>query len=160
MRTHSNWRFVESPDKSYYFGTFGLWSTAELAIGIITGCLSVMPRFIQHIGLRLHELFSVQSTPASISGQDSRSKAFNSTTLTKIKIPFGRHSTALDTPDADTSSYAQPHGEYCMLDDFRVPQHRADHDRIPAPGGGAATRRDDLEHGIKDSEAVDGMSES
>ena len=147
MRTHSTWRFVESPDKSYYFGTFGLWSTAELAIGIITGCLSVMPRFIQHVGPKLHELFSVPSTPASISGQDPKSKAFNPTTLTKIKIPLGRHSTVLGTPDADSHPYAQPQGEYRMLDDFGASQHQADRDPIPAPGGGATTRRDDLEHG-------------
>ena len=147
MRTYYTWRFVESSDKSYYFGPFGLWSTAELAIGIITGCLSVMPRFIQHVGPKLHQVFSIQSTPAKTSGQDPRSKVFNSTTLTKIKIPYGRHSIGLSTPDTDTSSYAQPQGEYCMLDDFGASQHRADRDPIPAPGGGAATRRDDLEHG-------------
>ena len=147
MRTHSTWRFVESPDKSYYFGTFGLWSTAELAIGIITGCLSVMPRFIQHVGPKIHQVLSIQSTLASIAGQDPRSKAFNSTTLARIKIPSDRHSTALSTPDADKYPYAQPQGEYRMLDDFGASQHRADRDPIPAPGGGTATRRDDLEYG-------------
>ncbi|KAM0806039.1 hypothetical protein BDR22DRAFT_816899 [Usnea florida] len=139
MRTHSTWRFVESLAKSYYFGSFGHWSTAELAIGIITGCLSVMPGFIQH------------STHACISAQDPSRKTFNSITLTKINVPFGGNSIGLSTPDADTSSCAQPQGGYRMLDDFGASQHQADRDPIPASCGGAATRRDDLEHGDRRS---------
>lgn len=148
MRTYSAWRFVESPDISYELGRFGLWSTAELAVGIITGCLPTMPKFVQHVGLKLHGAFSTTgSTPASDS-----SKTFASTTLTRIKTPFGKHSTGLGTSDADTSPYAsQPHGKYCMLDELGASQHQENRDPIPRPSGGAATRRDYLEYEHQES---------
>ena len=148
MRTYSTWRFVESPDKSYEFGRFGLWSMAELAVGIITGCLPVMPKFFQHVGPKTHSVFSTtRVTPASDS-----SKTFSSTTLKKSNILFGKHSTGLGTSNAETSPYAsQPHGEYCMLDEFGASQHQVDRNSIAVPSGGAATRRDDLEHGHQES---------
>lgn len=148
MRTYSTWRFVESPDKSYEFGQFGLWSTAELAVGIITGCLPAMLKFVQHVRPKLHSAFSTtRSTPAS-----DFSKTFTFTILTKIKNSFGKHRTGVGTSDADTSSYAsQPHGEYCMLDEFGASQHQENRDPILTPSGGAATRRDDLEYGNQES---------
>ena len=148
MRTYATWRFVESPDKSYEFGRFGLWSTAELPVGIITGCLPAMPKFVQHIGPKLQGVFStLGSTPASDS-----SKTFTSTTLSKIKAPFSKRSTELSTSDTDTPSYtSQPHGEYYMLDKLGASQHQPDRNSIPVPSGGAATRRDDLEYGHEKS---------
>ena len=148
MRTYSTWRIVESPDKIYELGRFGLWCTAELAVGIITGCLPVMPKLFQHVGPKLYSVFSTtRVTPAS-----DYSKTFTSNTLRKSKLPFGKHSTGLGTFDADTSPYVwQPHGEYCMLDEFGLSQHQADRNSIAVPSGGAATRRDDLEHGHQES---------
>ena len=148
MRTYSTWRFVESPDKNYELGRFGLWSTAELPVAIITGCLPVLPRFVQHVGPKLHSVFSTTpSTPVT-----SSTKTFSSTALTKIKTPFGKHSTGLSTPDADIYPYAsQPHGEYRMLDEFGAAQRQAGRDPIPASGRGAAARRDDLEYGHQGS---------
>ena len=151
MRSYYTWRFVESSDKSYYFGTFGLWSSAELPVGIITGCLPVMPAFFQHAGPKIYGVFSTQSTSATHSGHSPRSKRLNPTTLTNIRGPFSKHSTGLSTSDADTDPYAQPHGEYCMLDEFAASQHRETRDPIPAPGGGRATTRDDLEYGHQGS---------
>ena len=144
MRTYFTWRFVESPDKSYEIGRFGLWSTAELAVGNITGCLPTMPGLVQHVRPKLRSVFSTtRSTPASDS-----SRKFTSTTLAKIKTPFGKHSAGLGISDADTSPYAsQPHGEYFMLDEFITSQHQEDRDSISIPSGGVATRRDDLEYG-------------
>ena len=147
MRTYYTWQFVDSSDKSHEFGRFGLWSAAELAVGIITGCLPVMPKFIQHIGSKFHTMFSTQSMPASNSGHDPRSRPFNFTTFTSIKSPFINRSTGLSTSDADTHPYAQPHGEYCMLDEFGASQHQKGCNLIPTPGGGATTKQDDLEYG-------------
>ena len=148
IRTYTTWRFVESPDTSYGLGRLGLWSMAELTIGIITGCLPVMPKFFQHVGPKLHSVFSTaRVTPASDS-----SKTFTFATLKKSKLLFGKHSTGLGTSDADTSPYAsQPHGVYCMLDEFGASQHQADRNSIAVPTGGAATIRDDLEHGHQES---------
>ena len=144
IRTYFTWRFIKSPDKSYETGPFSLWTIAELAVGIITGCLPTMPKLVQHVGLKLRSAFSTtRSTPASDSN-----KTITSTTLTKIKTPFGKHSAGLGIADADTSPHAsQPHGEYCMLDEFITSQHQEDRDSISIPSGGVATRRDDLEYG-------------
>ena len=144
MRTYSSWRFVESSDKSYECGRFGLWGNAELAVGIITGCLPTMPRFVQHVGPKLHSAFSgTRSMLAS-----NASKTSTSTTLSKIKGSFSKHSVGLGTSRVDTPPYAsQPHGDYCMLDEFGASQHQGNRDPPMIPGGGAATRRDDLEYG-------------
>ena len=148
LRTYYTWRFVDSPDKSYEAARLGLWCTAELAVGIITGCLPTMPRFVQHAGPKLHSVFSsLESKRMSDS-----SRKFTSTTLSKIKAPFSKRSTGLSTSNADTSPYAsQPHGEYCMLDEIGTWQHHAKRNSIPVPSGGAATRRDDLEYGHQES---------
>ena len=149
LRTYVTWRFVESADKSYWFGWLGLWSTAELAVGIVTGCLPVTPKFVQHVRPILHSAFS---TLWSTSTSDAI-KTLTSTTLAKIKAPFvskygiepGIASGADPTPP-----YApQPHGEYYMLDELATSQDQKDNRAaIPTPsGGGAATRRDDLEYG-------------
>ena len=121
---------------------------AELAVGIITGCLPVMPKFVQHVGPKLHSAFSTaRSSPATDSD-----KMFASTILTKIKNPAGKHGTRLGPSDADTLSYAsRPHGEYCMLDEFGASQDRENRDTMLTATGGAATRRDDLEYGSRES---------
>ena len=148
MRTYSTWRFVGSTDKSYELGRFGLWSTAELAVGIIAGCLPVMPRFVQHVGPKIHSGFS---TARSLHATDS-DKTFPSTILTKIKNPAGKHGTGLGPSDADTLSYAsQPHGEYFMLDEVGASQHHGNCNPMLTASGGAATRRDDLEYGNRGS---------
>ena len=148
MRTYYTWRFVESPDRSYNLGRYGLWSRAELAVIVITGCLPTMPKFVQHVRPKLHSVFSpLGSTPATDS-----SKTSTSPTLTKIKAPLGKHSSWLSTPDSEVYPYtSQPHGEYCLLDEFGTSQRQANRDPILAPGKGVATRRDDLEYGHQGS---------
>ena len=127
-------------------GPFGLWSMAELTVGVITGCLPVMPRFFKHVGSKVLYTFSPPSEPSSSSGHDLRSKIFKSTPLAKIKPAFVRHSAGLTTSDSDIYPYARHPGEYYPLSEVEAPQHQADRDPFPQSGIGVATRRNDLEY--------------
>lgn len=148
MRTYSTFQFIKSSDKSYVAGPFGLWSMAELTVGVITGCLPVMPKFFKHVGPKVLNTFSPHSEPSSISRHDLRSKMFKPTTLAKIKPIFVKHSTGLTTSDSDSYPYARHSGEHYTLDEVEAPQHQANCDPIPQPGIGVATRRNDLEYNI------------
>lgn len=155
MRTYSFFQAMKSSDISYVAGPFGLWSMAELTVGVITSCLPVMPKFFKYVGPKVLNMFSPHPGPSSISGHDLRSKMFNSRTLAEIKPTFVKRSTGLTTSDSDIYPYARYPGEYHTLDEVEAPQHQANCDPIPQPGTGVATRRNDLELESGKAEVVD-----
>ena len=63
MRTYYSYQVPKSFDKTYNLELMGLWGWAELAIGIIVGCLPVTPRFCQHVGPKVSNLFAFVSKP-------------------------------------------------------------------------------------------------
>ena len=67
MRTYYSYQVPKSFDKSYNLELMGLWGWAELAIGIIVGCLPVTPKFFQHVGPKVLNVF------ASVSKSDVQS---------------------------------------------------------------------------------------
>ncbi len=150
MRSYYTWRVVESSDTSYMFATFGIWSEAELSVGVITGCLPVMPKFFQHVGPKIYKMLSPGSTVTKNSTQNPRARSKMSTdALAKVKGSLVRHSTRHITSESDNDPYAQLHGEYYTLDESEASKSRAKMTGVPIqpPGAGIATRRDDLEYG-------------
>lgn len=152
MRTYYTWQIARSPDKSYFFAAFGLWSDAEFAVGIIIGCFPVMPKFFQHVGPKVSEVFSFRSRSTSTSGNDprNRSKTLNTDVVAKTINPFAKYRTGSSTFEFSNDPYAQLHGEYYTLDGLERPQSQA----TLVAGPGVATRRDDLEYGHPGPEVV------
>lgn len=153
MRTYYSWRFVESLDKSYLSGPFGIWCAAELSVGIIVGCLPVMPKFYQHIAPKV--MLSLQSESASNPDHDlrNRSKTFTTSTLTKSKSFFFKHSSGLSTSELNNNPHSQLHGEYYTMNYFEEFQRQA---KIvcgltQVPEVEIATRRDDFKYGDRGS---------
>lgn len=145
MRTYYTWQIAISPDKSYLFAGFGLWSDAEFAVGIIIGCFPVMPKFFQHVGPKVSEVFSFRSRSTSASGHDprDRSKTSNTDAVPKVKNPFAKYRIGSNTFGSSNDPYAEFHGEYYMLDGLEGPPSQVK----MAAGAGVATRREDLEYG-------------
>ena len=61
MRTYYSYQVPKSSDKSYNLELMGLWGWAELAIGIIVGCLPVAPKFFQSVGPKVLNVFAFVS---------------------------------------------------------------------------------------------------
>lgn len=147
MRTYSVWHWVENTDVSYSLAAFGLWSDAECAIGIIVGCLPVMPKFLQHIGPKISARWS---KPTNILGYSPRSSTRTSKTdtLAKIKSPFAKYRAGLGTRESIDDPYSQLHGEYYTLNGFEASQLPANMPRTLTKSPVLdATMRDDLEVG-------------
>lgn len=58
VRLYYTFQVVRSPDKTYHILLMGLWTCAEMAVGIIVSSLPVLPRLVQHIGPRISSAFS------------------------------------------------------------------------------------------------------
>lgn len=150
MRTYYIWQLVESPDKSYRFGAFGLWSDAELSVGVIIGCFPVMPRFFQHVRSKVYEAVSFRSKSTDTFGHDpkDRSKTPKADVLTQIKSPFAKYKAGSSILRTYDDPYIQPHREYYTLDESGASQRQAAtaFDPMQVPNAGIATRREDLEY--------------
>ena len=158
MRTYYIWQIPESPDTSYQFGVFGLWSDAELSVGIIISCFPVMPKFFQHVRPKVYEAFSFRSKPTDALGQDPerRSKTPRAGTLIQKKNPFAKYKAGPSILETRDDPYTQPHGEYYTLNESEPSQRQGATTFDPIRGSfpGTSTRREDLEYGHYNPEAV------
>lgn len=118
-RTYYTWRIVESLDKSYLFVPFGQWGGAELAAGIVLGCLPVFPRFFQHVGPNIHEV------------------------CIRFNGYFTKFKTRSTASESGIDSYSCLHGESCTPRELKGPRLQV---KEPAAAR-SATKRDDLEYG-------------
>lgn len=64
MRTYYTWELALSPDVTYNLALMGLWTYAEIAIGIIISCTPIFPRFYQEFGPKIYAVLSFGSTPS------------------------------------------------------------------------------------------------
>ena len=71
LRTYYTWKVDSEPDVSYNIVEMGLWTLAEVAIGVIVSCLPVLPRFFQDIGPKVCRAFSIETKPSSNLGSES-----------------------------------------------------------------------------------------
>ena len=151
MRTYYTWQLSASPDKSYLMAACGLWTDAELSVGIIVGCFPVMPKFFQHVGPKVFEAFPFLSKSVCSCGQElkSRSRILDADTHTQIRKPFAKYMAGPSIAESCDDPYTRLHGEYYTLNESEVSQRQATAavDLTREAGAGPATRREDLEYG-------------
>ena len=142
LRSYYTWRTVESLDTSWELLPMGLWTWAELSIGIIVVCLPVFPKFFNHIGTKVHRGTS-GSGPARESSAAAKSPKVD--LLSRVKSPFASGSNSWN---GQYGPRAQLHDEYVSFDGFdTLPPHVKAFDTPTGwPGQGIATVREDLEN--------------
>lgn len=155
LRTYYSFQVSKSSDKSYNLELMGLWSWAELTIGIIVGCLPVIPKFFQHAGPRVFKILSFRSNyeigPAH--ALKTRDEAPKTNRFTIIQRPFTTYvrSSISESLTDPYSPQARLHGEYLTPDNFvsSLPNATIADESTQTSGVAIATRRDDLEYGQK-----------
>ncbi|KAL9124965.1 MAG: hypothetical protein Q9175_008152 [Cornicularia normoerica] len=155
VRTYYSFQVAKSSDKSYKLELMGLWGWAELAIGIIVGCLPVMPKFIQQVGPKVLKSLSFRSKyklrPAR--NLEIRVKAPSGNAFTRIQQPFAKdaHLSISESLIDPYSPPAQFQGDCLTRGIFDSPISNAiiAHESTQPPGVVFASRGDDLEYGRK-----------
>ena len=151
VRTYYSFQVPKSSDKTYNLELMGLWGWAELATGIIVGCLPVMPKFIQHVGPRFSQSLSLRHEVSPAHDLKAIDETLKANAFTKIQ----RHFTTYDGPsisksltDSD-SPQARLHGDYLtpFTVDPSVPDSIIALDPTHLPGAVITPRRGDLEYG-------------
>ena len=154
IRTYYTWVAAYATDESYSLVVLSFCAAAELAIGIIVGSLPVMPKFFQHVSVKVSNALSFMSKSAIKSGQELEgiSNAPKANALTSSKRWFAKYETGSDVIESWSNRYysrAEHHGEYLTLTDFDAPSLQATDSVQPRSlGEGTATRREDLEYGL------------
>ena len=153
VRTYYSYQVPKSSDRTYKLELMGLWGWAELTIGIIVGCLPVLPKFIQHIGATVSRTFSLTSKDSASAAhglinniQPPKANAFS-----KNQQPFANH-VGSSISESSTDTYgpqARLHGEYLAADKYDSLALNAISRLEPThpPSVVIATKRDDLECG-------------
>ena len=148
LRSYYTWRAVEGQDQSWELLPMGLWTWAEIAVGIIVGCLPTLPRFFQHIGTKVH-----RNTHGPGTGGASSAVAVspNANVLVSVKRSFAKYGAGRTVTDSWNDSYmprTQHLDEYLVLDEFDAAPLQEHYPNASAgqPGQGIATAREDLEY--------------
>ena len=157
LRTYYTWAVHRDTDKSYSLVSLNICAAAELAIGIMVGCLPIMPKFLQYASVKVAKALPFTSKPTSKSGQEfgqdfqGQRNTPKANALTSMKRSFAKYKAGADVTDSWSDLYdlrAQNHGDYLTLTEFGSPSLQATESLQPCSGGGGiATRREDLEHG-------------
>ena len=150
MRTYAAWQVEWSDDKSYYMIIMGMWSTGEIAAGILVSCFPVIPRFYQHVGPKNFAIFLSTFRSRASSGHKSGS--------TKVAprieglSKFQQHLSTRGGGDRNQQTWEDSYntrthsdGDYITLDDLDTTSPRRV-DLLPQTlANGLATKQDDLE---------------
>lgn len=157
VRAYYTWVVDNGTDKSYGLGIENICAAAELAIGIIVGCLPIMPKFLQHASVKLSKAFSFasRSTIKARQGIDHESNGQSDTpkakTLTSLRRSFAKYKAGADVTESWNGHYhsrPENYGDHITLTEFDALSLQAIESVKPCSrGGGIATRREDLEHG-------------
>ena len=157
VRTYYTWVVDRGTDESYSLGFLNICAAAELAIGIIVGCLPIMPKFLQHANVKVSKALSFASKSTSKSRQESgqESKGQSDTpkanALISIKRSFAKYKAAADVTESWSDRYhsrTKIYGDYLTLAEFDAPSLQATEPLQPwSRGEDTATGREDLEHG-------------
>ena len=155
VRTYYSYQVPKSSDRTYKLELMGLWGWAELTIGIIVGCLPVLPKFLHHIGATASRTFSFTSKDgvSAAHGMMIRNEPPKENAFTKFQRPFANHvGSSLSESSTDTyGPQARLRGEYLAADKYDSLSLDAfsRHEPTHPPSVVIATRRDDLEYGEK-----------
>ncbi|MCJ1424105.1 hypothetical protein MMC29_001992 [Sticta canariensis] len=85
LRTEASFRIVGKHDQTYELIPLAFWSDAEMASGIICGCMPVMPQFFRHFVPKIKSHFSTDNRSKTESA--SRSTPFAANPV----APWGEH---------------------------------------------------------------------
>lgn len=124
-----------------------LCAVAESAIGIIVGCLTIVPKFFQHASVKLSKALLFASKSTIKKGQESKgiSNAPRAKALTNIKRSFPKYKAGLDVTESWSDlhhSRVEYHREYLTLTEFDASSRQATVSVLPRSlDGGTATRR-------------------
>ena len=128
----------------------GYWTWAELAIGIIVGCLPTMPKFFQHLGHKVHRSThrgAVSEREASPTATDTP----KGNVFARAKGSFAKYGVAMSVSRVGTyDSYSPRAQQYLTLDEFDpplLPERTVDAPPIGPPCQNLATPRGGLEYG-------------
>ena len=151
VRTYYSWQLAASPDKSYLLAVCGLWSSAELSVGVLIGCFPIMPKFFQHIGPKISEALPFRPKAVKENGGNPghRSMTPEIHILTKNKNPFAKYNVGSSVVESCNDPYTQLHGDHHTWNRSEACQPQAATELAPilVPGAEVATRRGDLEYG-------------
>ena len=155
LRTYYTFKVYQQSNVSYNVAILGIWTEAELTIGIIVSCLPVVPRFFQHFGPKVYETLSFWWNSGSTSGRKAHSTGPLSGIKSSwvLKLPFserdGRNNTSVQWT-GPWSSHSELNGEHMNLEQYHSEQlERNTFDGAAEALGplSTTTRRDDLEAG-------------
>ena len=155
VRTYYSYQVPKSLDRTYKLELMGLWGWAELTIGIIVGCLPVLPKFIHHIGAIVSRTFSFASKNgvSAAPGLKNNIQPPKAHAYSKIQRPFAKHiGSSISESSTDTySPQARQYEDYLASDKYvsRSLSAITTHNPTHPPSVVIATRRDDLEYGEK-----------
>ena len=136
----------------------GMWTYAELSIGIVISCLPVIPKFFQHIGPKVSSALTIRSksggkgfgNESASSSPSDKARAKSKIKLPSIKDAFSsvKSNTEKDDDDEMYSQHRLPTKEYVQLrEEIAIPKRNATRELIQMPAAKLATTRDDLERG-------------
>ena len=140
----------------------GLWGWAELAIGILVGCLPVAPRFFQHIGPKRFDVLAfvpkseeVQFDNSPTNGPKNTDRIRKTYSFTKFQRPFAKCNVGSDISESLTDPcfpQTQPDSDHLHLTASELDSMRSKlsiaHELIQSQGVVTASRPGDLESGL------------
>ena len=147
IRAYYAWVMGRGPDVSYNVVITCFCASAELAIGIMVGSLPVMPKFFQHVSVKVSKALSFASKSAIKSAQklEGESNPPKANPMASIKRAFAKYQAGSDVTGSWGDLHyprAEHHGEDLTLTEFDPPSLQP-----RSLGGGIATKREDLEYG-------------
>jgi len=159
LRTNYNLKLYKSEDVSYNLGIMGLWTYAEIAIGIIVSCLPVLPKFFQHFGPKFQWFLLPKDKIDTKSRSISlfRSPTAKARSSSKNSTPLANHTQGMGTSDMwKDSGTPKPRAtdEDLTLDDYETPPPVLPKSLVTGGISGSqkegnATVRNDLEAGYR-----------
>lgn len=128
---------MKEPDISYNIILMGLWTLAEVAIGVIVNCLPVLPKFFRHAGPKVYRAFSLGSKSSSSSGSASTGRKARPS-LRSPTLPMARPRQMARLPrtlDSPGIHKAHVRGAYTELEecDAMISMAKATHQLRPGP---------------------------
>ena len=166
VRTYYSYQLPKSSDKSYNVELLGLWGWAECAIGIIVGCLPVAPKFFQHIGPKVLNIFAfvsksdVQSDMSPTHGPKATDEIPKIHSFTKSQRRFAEYNVGSNISASFTDPYypqTRLDSDHLHLTANDLDSRRSKHTIVQEPTQSldviAASRTHDLESGRTDTDS-------
>ena len=130
LRTYYGWNVAILADKSYEYAKLSYWSWAELAAGTLVSCVTVLPKFLQHVSSRMRKVVGSSKSAQPDGGVSPAAQ-------NKRGLPQKTGAQEMDSLKGPSK------GRYLMLDDSKVGTEEDRRSLQPLPDG-----HHDLEIGV------------